>query len=84
MRTHRSRKHLGTRASGSFDLHAGRTVGADDRAGLERVCHYLLRPPLAQERVEILPNGRVGLTLAHAWADGTRALVFEPSSSWKS
>jgi hypothetical protein len=62
----------------SFDLHAGRTVRAEDRAGLERLCHYLLRPPLAQERLELLPGGRVGLTLAHPWADGTRALVFDP------
>ena len=62
----------------SFDLHAGRTVRADDREGLERLCHYLLRPPLAQERIEILADGRVGLTLAHSWADGTRALVFTP------
>jgi len=62
----------------SFDLHAGRTVRADDRAGLERLCHYLFRPPLAQERLEMLPGGRVGLTLAHPWSDGTRALVFDP------
>ncbi|MBI3767665.1 MAG: transposase [Deltaproteobacteria bacterium] len=61
-----------------FDLHAGRIVRADDRAGLERLCHYLLRPPLAQERLELFPDGRVGLTLAHPWADGTRALVFDP------
>jgi hypothetical protein len=60
-----------------FDLHAGRIVRADDRAGLERLCHYLCRPPLAQERLELLPDGRVGLTLAHPWSDGTRALVFD-------
>jgi len=60
----------------SFDLHGGRTVRADDREGLERLAHYLLRPPLAQERIEVLPDGRVGLTLARPWADGTRALVF--------
>ena len=62
----------------SFDLHAGRTVRADDRGGLERLAHYLLRPPLAQKRIELLPDGRVGLTLARPWADGTQALVFTP------
>jgi hypothetical protein len=51
---------------------------ADDRAGLERLCRYLLRPPLAQERLTMLPDGRVGVTLVHPWTDGTRALVFEP------
>ncbi len=59
-----------------FDLHGGRTVRADDRRTLERLCHYLLRPPLAQERIELLADGRIGLTLARPWADGTRALVF--------
>jgi hypothetical protein len=42
---------------GGLDLHANRTVRAHDRAGLERLCHYLLRPPLAQERLEILRDG---------------------------
>ena len=59
-----------------FDLHGGRTVRAEDRRTLERLCHYLLRPPLAQERIELLADGRIGLMLAHPWADGTRALVF--------
>ena len=59
-----------------FDLHGGRTVCAEDRRTLERLCHYLLRPPLAQERIELLRDGRIGLTLAHPWADGTHALVF--------
>ena len=36
---------------------------AEDRAGLERFCHYLLRPPLAQERLKTLPDGRVCCTL---------------------
>ncbi|OQY68495.1 MAG: hypothetical protein B6D46_03610 [Polyangiaceae bacterium UTPRO1] len=61
------------RAAG-FDLHRGRTVRAEDRGVLEKLCHYLLRPPLAQERVELLPDARVGLTRARPWADGTRAL----------
>jgi hypothetical protein len=61
-----------------FDLHANRTVRADDRATLERLCHYLLRPPLAQGRLERLSDGRVRYTLAHPWSDGTRQLLFEP------
>jgi len=43
---------------GSFDLHAGRTVYAGDRAGLERLCHYLLRPPLA-----LIPKPQVNLLI---------------------
>jgi hypothetical protein len=32
-----------------FDLHAGVVVPARDRARLERLCRYALRPPIAQE-----------------------------------
>ena len=43
----------------SFDLHANRTVRAADRIGVEKLCRYLLRPPLGQERLEILPDGQI-------------------------
>jgi hypothetical protein len=76
VRTHLATFLRAAEAGGGVPSFVERTVRADDRPGLERLCHYLLRPPLAQERVEILPDGRIGLTLAHAWADGTRALVF--------
>ena len=35
-------------------------------------------PPLTAPKIAyiLLPDGRIGLTLAHPWADGTRALVF--------
>ena len=61
-----------------FDLHADRDVRADDRLGLERLCRYLLRPPLAQERLTRLADGRVLCTLARPWHDGTRHLIFTP------
>src|SRR5262245_13310706 len=61
-----------------FDLHGNVWVGATDRAGLERLCRYLLRPPFAQERLRLRADGRVALELKRAWHDGTRELVFEP------
>src|SRR5215813_6961327 len=61
-----------------FDLHANVWVGANDRAGLERLCRYVLRPPFAQERLRLRSDGRVALELKTAWHDGTRELVFEP------
>src|SRR5215468_10431864 len=61
-----------------FDLHANVWVRANDRAGLERLCRYvLLRPPFAQERLRLRSDGRVALELKTAWHDGTRKLVFE-------
>jgi hypothetical protein len=61
-----------------FDLHANVWVSAHDRAGVERLCRYVLRPPFAQERLRRRGDGRVALELKRAWHDGTRELVFEP------
>jgi Putative transposase len=49
-----------------------------DRTRLEQLCRYLLRPAVAQDRLSLLVDGRVVLTLKTAWTDGTRYLVFEP------
>ena len=53
-------------------------MSANDRAGLERLCRYVLRPPFAQERLRLQSDGRIALKLKQAWHDGTRELVFEP------
>jgi hypothetical protein len=62
-----------------FDLHANVWVPARDRAGLERLCRYLLRPPLAQERRRRRADGRVLVELRKAWRDGSTHLLFEPA-----
>src|SRR5262245_487112 len=61
-----------------FDLHANVAVPAADRTRLEQLCRYLLRPAVAQDRLRLLSDGRVVLTLKSAWADGPRHLIFEP------
>jgi Putative transposase len=61
-----------------FDLHANVAVPAADRVRLEPRCRYLLRPAVAQDRLRLLADGRVVLTLKSAWTDGTRQLLFEP------
>ncbi len=61
-----------------FDLHANITVAADDRAGVERLCRYVLRPPVAQERLAPTPDGLVLVTLKAEWNDGTTHLLFTP------
>jgi hypothetical protein len=60
-----------------FDLHANVDAPAADRARLEHLCRYLLRPAVAQDRIRLLDDGRLALTLKTPWADGTRQLVFE-------
>src|SRR5262249_60586668 len=62
----------------AFDLHANVWVSANDRAGVERLCRYVLRPPFAQERLRLRGDGRIALELKRVWHDGTRELVFEP------
>jgi putative transposase len=57
-----------------FDLHADVWVAARDDAGLERLCRYVVRPPLAQERLRLRDDGRVQLDLKTPWHDGTRVL----------
>ncbi|MBI3782975.1 MAG: transposase [Deltaproteobacteria bacterium] len=61
-----------------FDLHAAVAVPAGDRKRLEHLCRYALRPPLAQERLELTADGKVVLRLRRTWRDGTRAICFEP------
>ena len=61
-----------------FDLHANVWVPANDRPGLEGLCRYMLRPPLAQDRLRLRGDGHVVVELKTAWHDGTTQLVFEP------
>ena len=42
-----------------FNVHAGVRVEASDRVGLERLCRYMGRPPVATGRVSVLPDGNV-------------------------
>lgn len=51
---------------------------AGDRKGLERLCRYVLRPPLAVGRLERLDSGRVRVGLKRTWSDGTTAIELSP------
>ena len=64
-------------AFGGFNVHAKVAVDGHDRKRLERICRYLGRPPIAQERLERLSDGRLKFTMKKPWRDGTTALVFE-------
>ena len=62
-------------ASG-FNLDAAVRVAADDRFHRERLCRYLLRPPLAQGRLVERHDGRYAFQMKSPWPDGTSVLVF--------
>jgi len=62
---------------GGMSLHADVAVPARDRRRLERLCRYVARPPLALERLEALPDGRLAYRLKTRWRDGTTHVVME-------
>jgi hypothetical protein len=66
-------RRRGQLLSGSegFTLHARTTVAEGDKAGRQRLIKYIMRPPVAADRVQRLPGGRVRLTLKRAFSDGT-------------
>jgi hypothetical protein len=64
---------------GGFDLHANTSVRAKNRRKLERLCRYLLRPPVAEDRLSFGPDGSVLLRLKTPWRDGTSHLALEPA-----
>lgn len=61
-----------------INVHAKQSVDGRDRRQLERLCRYITRPPVAQERLERLADGRLELRLKHPWRDGTGAILLEP------
>jgi hypothetical protein len=61
-----------------FSLHAGVMVPAEDRAGLEKLCRYILRPPFAQGRLEETSGGRLLYTYRRSDTGRTAVLVMTP------
>jgi len=61
-----------------FSLHANVALPAHAREGREHLCRYLLRPPLALERLTESSAGQVLYELAHPRADGATHLLLDP------
>src|SRR5258706_7227442 len=59
-------------------LHAATRAGALDTAGREALLRYILRPPIAQERIEPTQSGMVRIALKRAFPDGTVAVEMDP------
>jgi len=83
--TLRGRRHLERTAllaatELGFSLHAATTAAADDERGREALVRYILRPPVAQERLELLPDDLIRIHLRRPFADGTVAVDLDPLS----
>ena len=63
-----------------FTLDAATRAGALDASGREALLRYALRPPIAQERLQPLPDGLVRIILKRAYSDGTVAVDMDPLS----
>jgi hypothetical protein len=61
-----------------FNLHAQTKVAANDTQGRLVLCKYILRPPLANDRLKILDDGNVRIQLKKHWSDGTTSVDLEP------
>jgi Putative transposase/Transposase zinc-binding domain len=61
-----------------FSLHAAVRCHANERLKLERLCRYITRPALANDRVKINAKGQVELKLKTPWRDGTTHHVMSP------
>jgi hypothetical protein len=67
-------------AESGFSLHAATTAAAEDSAGREALCRYVLRPPLSNERIELASGDLVRIRFRHPYRDGTTAIELDPLS----
>ena len=66
------------RRCASFSLRAGVRCGEHPRKRLERLCRYITRPAIANERLTRDGAGNVVLQLKSPWRDGTTHVVMSP------
>ena len=43
-------------------------------------CRYIVRPPLANERLHLLADGGVTVEFKRPWSDGTRSIGLHPKA----
>jgi len=61
-----------------FSLHANTHLHGEDREGIERLCVYGARGPLAASRLRELPDGRLAYRMKRKAANGANELVLQP------
>lgn len=62
-------------ASRGFSLHAATRIAGGDKAGLERLCKYVSRPPLAHGSLQQLSEDEYAFKLKTPWSDGTTHII---------
>ena len=64
--------------SSGFSLHAGTRCQIRERNSLERMCRYIARPALSNERLSVNDPRQVVYRLMHSFRDGTTHVVLDP------
>ena len=59
-------------------LHAGTCCRPRDRDSLERLCRYIARPAVSNERLSVNDRAQVVYRLKHPFGDGTTHVVLDP------
>ena len=52
--------------------------GRTNAKKLERLCRYIARPAVSEQRLSLLSNGHVRYELKTPYRDGTTHVIFEP------
>ena len=61
-----------------FSLHAGTVCEAHERNSLERLCRYIARPAVSNERPSVNDRGQVVYRLKHSFRDAATHVVLDP------
>jgi hypothetical protein len=61
-----------------FSLHAGVATKAHEREKLEKICRYIARPAVVEERLSTNDKGEVIYKFKKPWDDGTTAIRMTP------
>jgi hypothetical protein len=62
--------------SAGFSLHAEVYCAPWEREKLEKLCRYIARPAIAEDRLKLSPSGEILLRLKTKYSDGTSHLLF--------
>lgn len=69
---------IGVGQVAGFNLHAGVAAERHERTKLERLCRYIARPAVSEQRLSLTSNGYVRYRLKTPYRDGTTHVIFEP------
>jgi len=61
-----------------FSLHAGVSANADEPEKLERLCRYISRPAISEQRLSMTDHMKVRYELKTPYRDGTDYRIWTP------